>query len=228
MDELQLKEMFEFVKGNPLFKTGEAKSLGKIAGYFMDGGVPMLTLDSDVEVAVSKITEEKKYVIGEGGGSGGRKPQQQSQQPNNQQRHDDDDDDDDINPAAKAKLAPVDNTIKMDEHGIPILQKDPDFAHLDKKANVDRPLHGPAATKNVLKGSPIVALLEKAKPKSISISIELDIDAYDETLIGVLLTNFETAHKDIIDHIISKITDEKLKGEIARKLREFYKFTEEK
>jgi len=237
MDKSQLKEMFDFVKNKNLYKADEpGKSLGKIVGYHMnDEIIPTLILDTEGEIAVSKIVEEKRYVIGEDSGDIQKNRSSQpvrenkgKQAPNVGESFIDDEEDSftDTEPTRRIKITPLDTSIVVDDNGIPMLLPEipNDVVQESKLTYNQRPLHKPAQTVQVVNVSPIVSLLEKAKSKPIIIKFELEINAYAESLIDVLLPNFEGAEKDIVDYIISKIEDTTIKNKIEEQLRIHYKF----
>ncbi len=235
MDNNSLDEMFSYVKGKGVARKGSADSLGTIISRYMDGGIPTLVLDNETELDARSISSGN-FVVLESGGQGRQSQAGTPQNGGRQQQHDDDDDgmtdesvigsESSVKRSVKATNL-VDLGGPMTADGIPILQpeyvsEDTITPHTNKSQSQQKQIQ--TTQNSMLNQSPTILLLGKAKTKKIPIDLKLEIEAFDEPLISVLVENYgDDAKKDIADYIISKIDDQMLKDAITNQLRLVYK-----
>lgn len=251
MDQGQLNEMFNYVKGKSITRKGTSESLGKVVGQYMDGDIPTLVLDTERELDANSVSAGN-FVVVESAGGGGQKPG--GQQPNHRQQRQSDDDDDDVvtdetqigseeSVTRGAKVTAMVNLGQSTPDGIPIMQPDPEFIeHASEKQlkNIQGPVQQNANRTNnhqpqqsqpihtpINNQSPTIVLLSKAKTKKLTVDLKLEIEAYDESLISVLVENYGSeAKEEIINFIVSKIDNKTLKDAMAAQLKAAYKSLE--
>ena len=241
MTELQLKEMYGFVKGNSICSATEpTRSLGHIAGYFMSGSTAKFILDNEREIDVSKITDEKKYVIMDDAAINQperRISEDKGREPKLSNDNDDAGDDDadafsDEIPKNKVKITPIDNSILLDEFGLPKLlpagtgENEPIINNIPQQ---QRQIHNRQNTNPLpqpAKTSPLISLLDKAKASKVKITLDLEVDAYDVDLVKILIGSFDDAKKEIVDYIISKIPADYIQEKLSDEIGDVYKLNQ--